>query len=178
MSQMIQLGIYGRKEFNIIYHFSSNFSEELKVSKIESIKSAFISEDIADYASLTPSDSRTISRKIGANIFIFGNINISSSTLRLNAQLINSKTEETLISFQIDGAADNILPIIDSLSLSVQKFLIITLMKRELNPEDRQYVNTKSPEAFRYYLYGVKAFSKSDFTLARGSISESNHNRF
>jgi tetratricopeptide (TPR) repeat protein/AraC-like DNA-binding protein/TolB-like protein len=153
-------------QFNLITSLS-NFSEELKVSNIESINGAVISKSITDYASITPSVSRTISRELGANLFLFGNINLSSSTLRLNAQLINSNTQEILIAFQIDGESDNMLPIIDSLSVSVQKFLIITLLKRELNPEDRRYVNTKSPEAFRYYLYGVKAFIKSDFTLAK-----------
>ncbi len=134
---------------------------------MESVNGFLESEDIIDYASITPSVSSSVLRKLGTTVCLFGNICISGSILRLNAQLINSKTGEPLKAFQIDGTGDNILPVIDSLSVLVQQFLIINLMKRELNREDWQYVNTKSPEAFRYYLCGLKAFIKSDFTGAR-----------
>jgi tetratricopeptide (TPR) repeat protein/AraC-like DNA-binding protein len=153
-------------QYNLITSLS-NFPEDLKVRKMESVNGILKNQNIIDYESITPDVSGLISRKLGANVCLFGNICKSGSTLRVNAQLINSKTGESLKAFQIDGASDNILPVIDSLSVLVQKFLIITLMKKELNREDWQYVNTKSPEAFRYYLCGVKAFIKSDFTLAR-----------
>ena len=58
----------------------SNNPEELKVLQVESI-----------------------SQKFDVNVFIQGSINQSSSKVRINAQLIESKTEDIFKSFQIDG---------------------------------------------------------------------------
>ena len=45
-------------------------------------------------------------------------LNKAGNTIRINAQLIDSKTEEIFKSFQIEGLAEeeNIFPFIDSLS--------------------------------------------------------------
>jgi tetratricopeptide (TPR) repeat protein len=87
--------------------------------------------------------------------------------MRLNAQLINTKTGEALKSFQIDGTADNILPAIDSLSRMVQDFLLISVLrKEELYSEHYPPLPTKSPDAYKYIIYGGKAFSKYDFPTA------------
>ena len=51
----------------------------------------------------------TISQKLDANVFIYGSIKQAGSTIRLNAQLIDSKTKEIFKSFQIDGTVEKIL---------------------------------------------------------------------
>ena len=40
-------------------------------------------------------------------------------------------------------------------------------MGKELDPEQIAYVTTKSPEAYRYYIKGMNAFYKNDFSAAR-----------
>ena len=78
-------------------------SEELKVRQTESINSLIQSKGLTNYASITPSVASTISQKLDANVFIYGSIKQAGATIRVNAQLIDSKTEEAFKSFQIDG---------------------------------------------------------------------------
>ncbi len=93
---------------NLITSLSN--SGELKVRQAESITGLIRSQGLTNYASITPSVGSTISQKLDANVFICGSINQAGSTIRMNAQLIDSKTEEVFKSFQIDGTADrNIL---------------------------------------------------------------------
>ena len=87
---------------DILITFLSN-SEELKVRDRESVKSVIRNEGLYNYASITPSVARTISQKLDANVFIYGNIKRAGNTLRLYAQLIDSKSAEVFKSFQIEG---------------------------------------------------------------------------
>ena len=142
--------------------------KELKVRQIESINSLLKSNKETNYATLTPSVASTISQKLDANIFIYGSIKKDKDILRINAQLYDSKTEESLISFQIDGASEKkILPIIDSLSRMVRNFLVISVMEKEIPQYFRQIISTSSSEAYRYYMYGHHAFYKQDYPAAR-----------
>jgi tetratricopeptide (TPR) repeat protein len=86
----------------------------------------------------------------------------------MNAQIIDSKTKENLKSFQIEEAykEDRIFQIIDSLTSMVRNFLIISDIDKK-NPDMLQSSQlgagyNKSAEAYRYYIYGLKAFSKED----------------
>ena len=142
-------------------------TEELKIRQ-ESINKLLKTSGITDYASLTPSVASSISRKLEANVHITGSVKQSGSTIRLNAQLVNSKTGEALKSFQINGTADSIFTMIDSLSLMFRNFLLISVMKKEQPPFYHEYkVLTNSPEAYRYYLNGNKAFDKIFLDEAR-----------
>jgi tetratricopeptide (TPR) repeat protein len=145
-------------------------SEELKVRQTEPVKSLIQNKGYTNYASVTPSVAITISQKLDANVFVYGNIIQAGKTIRLNAQLYDSKTGEVIKPFQIEGPAneENILHISDSLSTQVRDFLVITKLKKEVPPEVRQMGGTtKSPEAYRYYINGCNAFSKRDYPAAR-----------
>ena len=74
-----------------------------KIRQPESVKSLIQSKGITNYASLTPSIARTISQKLDANVLIYGSIQQAGHKLRINAKLIDTKTEEVLKSFEIDG---------------------------------------------------------------------------
>jgi TolB-like protein/Tfp pilus assembly protein PilF len=147
-----------------------SISGELKVRQLETITNMLKSKGLTDYASLTPSVAGLISKKLETSVYIQGSIKKSGNTMRLNAQLINTKTGEAFKSFQIEGAADSILPVIDSLSVKIQDFLLISVMKKELKLDienyEKYFSGTSSPEAFRYYMYGMKAF-KYDMSIAR-----------
>jgi TolB-like protein len=146
---------------NLLITSLSN-SEELKVRQPESITGLLHSKGLTNYASITPSIASNISQKLDANVMIYGSVNQSGDIIRLNAQLIDSKTEEVIKSFQVDGTAEKILSAIDSLSARVKNFLIISKLRKELYAGYQNSVTTNSLEAFRYFIYGYNAFYKEE----------------
>ena len=151
---------------NLLITSLSN-SEELKVRQPESINGLLQSKGLTNYASITPSVASSISQKLDANVFIFGSVNQAGSTIRVNAQLIDAKTEEVFKSFQIDGTADKILNMTDSLSVIAKDFLIISKLKKEVSLQIQPLASTDSPDAYRYFIYGNNAFfTKLDFPTA------------
>jgi len=142
-------------------------SEGLKVRQIESITGLIQSKGLTNYASITPSVASTLSQKLGANIFIYGSIKQAGNIIRVNAQLIDSKTQDGLKSFQIDGETGNILQVTDSLSRLLQNFLIMSKLKKDVFFDLQDYTSTNSTEAYRYFTYGQKAFLKRDYPTAR-----------
>ncbi len=138
-------------------------SEEFKVRRIESITGLLQTKGLTNYASITPSVASTISQKLDANVLIYGSIKQAGTTLRVNAQLIDSKTEEAFKSFQIDGATENILHIIDSLSAMVKNFLIISILEKDVTLDTRHILYTNSAEAYRYFIDGDNAYWIGDF---------------
>lgn len=144
-------------------------SEELKVRQTESISSLIQAKGLTNYASITPSIASKLSQKLDANVFIYGSIKQVQvgKTIRLNALLIDVKTENSLKSFQIDGTAEEILHLTDSLSNIVRNYLIIFILKKKEPPDLRVYYNTNSPEAYAYSIQGYKAYLHNDNPTAR-----------
>ncbi|MCX6328260.1 MAG: hypothetical protein NTZ85_01930 [Bacteroidia bacterium] len=157
---------------NLITSLSN--SEELKVRQTEAINSFFENKDIANYAAISPSVAGKISQKLNANLFICGSINQEGGKIRLNAQLIDSKTGEIFKPFKIEGSSerDNILDIVDLLSVEIKNFLTISQLKQKELPDFRQYETTNSPEAYRNYISGMNAFGKGNFNTARERFLE------
>ena len=151
---------------NLITSLSN--ARELKIRQTESVLSLLDNADLTTYASLTPALARSISQKLDANVFVQGSINQIGEKTRLNARLIDSKTEEVFKSFQIEGSPENILLLSDSLSKNIRDYLIVELLKKEVDPLHRSFFeSTTSPEAFYYFLEGQKSFRKRDYTHAR-----------
>jgi TolB-like protein/Tfp pilus assembly protein PilF len=154
-------------------------SEELIVKQYGSVTNILENKGLTNYAAITPALASTISQKLDADIFIMGSIKQAGDRVRMNAQIIDSKTKENLKSFQIEEAykEDKIFQIVDTLSSMVRNFLIISDIDRK-NPDmminSQLGVNyNKSAEAYRYYIYGLKAFSKSDMPGAIRWYSQS-----
>jgi tetratricopeptide (TPR) repeat protein len=141
-------------------------SEELKVRQRESVTSIFQSKGFNNYASITPSVASTVSKKLEANVFIYGSIKQVSGIMCVNAELIDSKTEEVFKSFQIDGNSEKILTTTDSLSTMIKNFLIISKLGKEVSPDLRNLLSTNSPVAYKYFIYGDNAFRKGDYPTA------------
>jgi tetratricopeptide (TPR) repeat protein len=141
-------------------------SKELKVRQVGTITSILKSKGLTDYASLTPTVTGLISKKLETNVNITGSIKQSGSIIRVNAQLVDTKTGEAFKSFQIDGTADNILSVIDSLSRMVHDFLLISVLHKEIPNSEHYPLPTTSPEAYKCCIYGGKAFAKLDYTTA------------
>jgi TolB-like protein/Tfp pilus assembly protein PilF len=143
---------------------------ELFVRKKDNINALLNSKGPVEYASISPSLADKISNKLEADIFINGSIQHAGSTLRLNAELIDTKTKEVLKSFEVNGPykQDIIFDITDSLRKKVTDFLLISKLIKE-NPLYQHYKPpTTSPEALRYFFYGQNARNKGDFA---GGIS-------
>jgi tetratricopeptide (TPR) repeat protein/TolB-like protein len=149
-------------------------AEELKVRQTQTINSILSSTGTTSYASITPSLANAVSQKLNASILVFGSINQADSTIRLNTQLINSKTEVVYKSFQLDGTYKKILQVIDSLSGMVKDALIISKLVKD-SPYPNKYIPpTNSSDAYRYYLYGNDAFfKKMDYVTAIKFYSQS-----
>ena len=148
-------------------------ADELKVRQKESITSLLKIQGKIENASVSPSAAVTISKKLDTDIFIYGNIQKAGSTIRLNAQLIDTKTKDVLKSIEIDGPykADKILDITDSLRKKVTDFLLISKLIKE-NPWYGQFpVISSSPDAYRYFIYGERAkntfVNQEDLATAR-----------
>lgn len=150
---------------NLITSLSN--SAELQVRQTESIMSLLQNNDLKDYAALTSSVAGNLSKKLGASVFVQGSINQIGKTIRLNAKLIDSESKEVFRSFKIGGSDHDIFDLTDSLSRMVKDYLMITVLKKELDPEAQKYIgNTNSAEAIRYYIQGKEAFFRRDFAPA------------
>lgn len=152
---------------NEVVAFLSNYVE-LKLKQPESIDGLLKSQGISSYASITPSFARSISKQIGASTFVYGTIIQAGTYLRVTAELTDTRTKEVYRSYQIERPANEefIFQIIDSLSVQLKNFLLLTVLEKDLLPENRYLTFARSPEAYRYYADGLKAFLREDFTGA------------
>ena len=171
MTNDTSLNIWQRGIQDNLINSLSN-SEELKVRQTESTTAVLASKGLSTYASISPSDANAISRKLETDIFIYGSIKTSGNILRINAQLIDSKSNDVFKSFQIDGPPLKILHLIDSLSWMVKNFLIISKMEKDQPSDFKEISSAKSIEAYKYFVYGQQAFITSDFSTALKMYSQ------
>jgi tetratricopeptide (TPR) repeat protein len=155
---------------NDLITYLSNNPDELEVRQPESIIKLIQGKGLTNYASIKPSVASGISQKLDADVFIIGTIKRAGATIRVNAQLINSKTKEVFKSFEIDEPykEEVIFNITDSLRKKITDFLIATKLTKEasLSPDFQPGIFTNSPEAFKYATKGNYALWKQDWTSA------------
>lgn len=149
-------------------------SDEIKVRQIESINNLIQSKGLINYPQITPSFASAISQKLEANVFVYGNIIATRPKFRINAKIIDSKTEEVYKSFKIEGPFDeeNILPVIDSLAGEIKNFLILSKLKKEVYIDFQRNTTSNSPEAYNYFNIGQKAMGNRDFPSAISFLSQ------
>jgi AraC-like DNA-binding protein/tetratricopeptide (TPR) repeat protein len=163
-------------QYGIQQSFISSLSNasELKVRQRETINTLLQTQRLAGYESISSSIASAISKKLDADIFIYGSIQLAGSGIRLNAQLIDTKTKDVLKSFEINGPYNEgkIVDITDSLRKKVTDFLIISKLGNEIIPDFKQLATTKSPEAYRYFIYANNAFMKGDFATGANYFTQ------
>ena len=150
----------------------SNYSEELIIRQPESINSLIQNKDLIEYASITLSVAGEISKKLDANLFIYGSIKPDGSAIRLSAQLIDSKAKTVIKSFQITGKIEDMLHISDSLSVMVNRFLILSKLKGQVSNDIQNLAYTSSLEAYKYFIYGENARRNTDNPTAINMYSQ------
>ena len=134
-------------------------SGELSVRSYEVTNALLGSSDQMNQASVSFSSAGEISRRLEANTFILGAIKSAGGMVRINAHLIDSKTEEIYKTFQIDGRGEEeIFNVTDSLASLVRDYLEIQVLMEDPSFTGLE-VTTQSPEAFRYYIEGQKLFT-------------------
>ncbi len=107
----------------------------------------------------------SISKRLDAGLFLYGSIKKGGQILRVNAQLINTKTEEIIKSFNIQGPAreDMIFMLIDSLSFQVSDYIMMSELKKEtqmnmkLDDSEIRLISTSSPVAYKYHIYATQS---------------------
>jgi tetratricopeptide (TPR) repeat protein len=140
-------------------------SEELKIIPIQAIDEVVMSKGLKSY--------RAISSKLDIDVFLCGSIKQEGSEIFINAQLINSKTEEIYKTFEGGPSMEElILPLVDSLGKSIKNYLIISKLMKEVPLDYRSLATTNSPDAYLNYLYGVKAWMKADFPTEVNYLSQ------
>jgi len=152
--------------------FLSNYPEELKIRQAELVTRILQTRVSGNYNRITSSVASSISQKMDADVFVNGNINQSGPTIRLNAQIVDTKSEEALKSIQLDGTLEQIIPLIDSLSIMLKDALIISELGKEFAPEVMRLWAVNSPEAFRYFKSGQNAFNDRDWAAATNFYSQ------
>jgi AraC-like DNA-binding protein/tetratricopeptide (TPR) repeat protein len=150
----------------LIASLSNN--KELKVKRREIINALIQTGGLTKYASISPDFAGKISQKLDANLFIYGSIMQTGSRIKLGAQLIDSKTNEILRSFEINGSFSGEISfdLMDSLKKELTDYLIVSKLIKENPIYGTLQLSMTSSEAFRYYLYGDQALEKLDNTAA------------
>jgi AraC-like DNA-binding protein/TolB-like protein/tetratricopeptide (TPR) repeat protein len=145
-------------------------SNELRIIRKETIHTLLKTQTIRNYASATSDIAGKLSNNLDVNIYINGSIRKAGTRVKLNAEIIDPKTEEVLKSFEITAPAsgDIDFEIVDSLRKKVTDYLLISELITH-NPwlKNLPRVSTNSPEALKYYIYGYRAYYKADWITAR-----------
>ncbi len=162
----LQLGIQ-----NGIVTGLSYYPEDFKVRQFDLMRNVLKSENISDFSSITVSTGSTISKKLDADLFVIGDIYKTGEVIYINAQLVDSKTEEVLKSFKSGGVAGKINDAIETLPKLMRDYLVISKIqngttkdKRKL-PYSSHYLST-SPEAYRCHILAFEAYYSLDYHLA------------
>jgi AraC-like DNA-binding protein/tetratricopeptide (TPR) repeat protein/TolB-like protein len=145
-------------------------SNELRIIRKETIYTLLKTQSISKYASSSSDIAGRLSNDLDAKIYIDGSIREVGNRVKLNAEIIDPKTEEVLKSFEITSPANGEIDyeIIDSLRKKVTDYLLISdLIKQNPWLKNFQRFSTNSPEALKYYIYGYRAYYKADWKTAR-----------
>jgi tetratricopeptide (TPR) repeat protein len=121
-------------------------------------------------ASLTLSQAKEIAVNLETKTFVLGKILKAGEKIRINAQLLNSETEDIYKTYQVDGSAESdLFAMSDSLAGLIRNYLEIKkLVEGYDSPEVTQLAITQSAEAFQYYIRSYETFEKLDIPSTIG----------
>ena len=137
---------------------------ELIVKQKDAVNTLLQTKGLTEYSSISSEIAGTISKNLDADIYIYGGIQKAGSLIRVNAQLIDTKTKDVLKTFEINWTYNErkIFALADSLRKEVTDYLILSKLIKENIPYLDYPFTTTSPDAFRYSIYASKAFVKFD----------------
>jgi tetratricopeptide (TPR) repeat protein len=149
----------------------SFYPEDFKVKQFDLVRNVLKSENISDFSSITVSSGSSVSKKLDADLFILGDIYKTGDVIYINAQLIDSKTEEIIKSFKVGGIVTKINDVIESIPKTIRDYLLITKIQKESTKNNRRPPYTLhylsfSPDAYRCHILAFEAFYSLDYHLA------------
>jgi tetratricopeptide (TPR) repeat protein len=149
----------------------SFYNEDFKVSHTELIYNLFKSKNISYFSNLSSNEGSRISRNLDAEILLQGFIYKDGEIIKLNANLIDSRTEETLMPFTVEGVFEELMSKIDSLAIMVSNYLIISKINEKAFQKGpgntfKWHYLTDSPEACRYHFLAQESFYSLDYNTA------------
>ena len=151
---------------NLIITSLSN-SKELSVRQSEIMNKALGSSENLNYASITPSFASDLASRLEASTVILGHIHKSENTIRITANLMDSRNEEIYKSYELEGQLEyDFFHITDTLSILIKNSLEIENLELEA-PYDWKKGFTTSSEAFKYYIQGRGYHGRLDLTSAK-----------
>ena len=149
-------------------------SEELSVRKYQAVNEVLHNNKNINVASLSPSLTSDLARKLDTRTLILGNILKAGNKIRINAQLVDAETEEIYKTYQVDGDSENDLFVLaDSLSGMIKNYMEIKKISDQYNsPAIHGNSMTNSSEAFKHYIRGWDAFNYLEMASAIDWFSE------
>ncbi len=147
--------------------YLSNYPEEFRIRQTGAITSLLLRKGIRDYSSISHTELTKYSKKLDANVLIFGSIGHSGNIIRINTQLIHSETGDIFSSMQLEGSSRDLLHLVDSLSVQIRNHLLLLKLAKG-NYRDYQgiEITTNSPVAYGYVKEGEKAMARDDYSSA------------
>jgi len=144
---------------------------DIKVMQPQTVNSLMQNKGVTSFASVTPDFSRLLSKGLDANFCVFGSIKKVGNTIRLDASIFDPRKEAIFKTHTIDGTSENILESIDSLSILIQKSVIISRYTRDyiFTPT---FQPTNSPEAYRYYMMAEDCRADRNYKRAREFLAK------
>jgi tetratricopeptide (TPR) repeat protein len=147
------------------------YPEDFNVRSFDLIHNFLRGENIYEFSSITAYSGSRISKKLDADVFILGDIYKAGDILYINAQLIDSKSEEIIKPFKIGGVSEKIMEVIESLSKMIRDYLLVSKIQKETyqaNSENQYKIHylTSSPEAYRCHILAMEAFYSFDYNTS------------
>lgn len=148
---------------NLLISELSN-SPELQVRQYLTMSTILGQKKNASQASLSPGHARELALNLETSTYVQGKIMKAGEQIRINAQLINSESEEIYRTYQVDGSSESDLFFLsDSLGNLIRNFLEIQQLVGGFNsPQVSPLANTQSAEALRYYISSYESFEELD----------------
>jgi tetratricopeptide (TPR) repeat protein/TolB-like protein len=113
-------------------------------------------------------DALEVGRSLQAGSVLMGSVVSAGPTVRINAEL-TSVTGEALARAQVNGSSDNLIALVDSLSLALLRD--IWRSKEPLPSVHVGAITTTSVDAIRAFLSGEKAYREARWDTAIASFS-------
>lgn len=138
-------------------------SDELSVRQYQSINSVMGRVE-ENYAAMTPRLIRDIGSKLDIRTVVNGSIMKAASEIRMDAQVIDTETNEIYKTFRAHGSSeDDFFLMVDSLSSQIRNYMEIKNIQEQRNSSTIQaFGYTRSSEAFKYYMHGLDANMNMD----------------
>jgi TolB-like protein len=115
----------------------------------------------------TPSASqgRALARRLGASFAVTGSLVRAGASVRLAAEVLDTRDGRVLATARADGTADSILALVDDLTMQLLRSGALPV-DDTVSVGALQRLNTASVEALKAYLAGERAYRRARFAEA------------